>query len=228
MSMKTSIAGRVRGIFAGQSYGENREDELLHINPRGDLIVTQGLPELAEICRLGNSWQASYGTGVTALAALPTTTAHLSLYNGEPANGNCYVIDTIGCWSAVQDVTQGQNTALFAMNNRITSAYSRPTASAMNIASLLGKGAYGGNAVFANSLGVVNDGWFPHQGPGVGSVTAVGGAIWKVTEANVRGLYLVRPGGLFNIAAVQGGAGGGVSGMFYYMRWHEVSIAYKA
>src|SRR5271154_6694389 len=116
MAMKIGVAGRVRGIMAGQNYAENREDEQLHLNSRGDVIIAQGLPELAELVRLGNSFQAYFGTGVTALNALPTTTAHLSIYNGEPANGSCYLIDTIGVYEAVQETTEDAHTALFAMN----------------------------------------------------------------------------------------------------------------
>ena len=84
--MISKIAGRVRGFFAG-NYPENREDEQLIINMRGDLAVAQSLPELAELVRLGNSWQVAATTGIAALTALPTTTSGISLVNGEPAGG---------------------------------------------------------------------------------------------------------------------------------------------
>jgi hypothetical protein len=42
--MLIKIAGRVRGLFAG-NYPENREDEQFHLNSRGDQLVAQALPE---------------------------------------------------------------------------------------------------------------------------------------------------------------------------------------
>src|SRR5438309_1717012 len=100
--MLTKMAARVRGFFAG-NYPENREDEQLHINPRGDFIVAQGLPELTELVRLGDSWQVITTTGVAAATALPTTTSGLSLNNNEKATGKCYAIDSFGSVEEVVD-----------------------------------------------------------------------------------------------------------------------------
>src|SRR5882762_9231390 len=111
--MITKIAGRVRGLFAG-NYPENREDEQFHLNNRGDQVVSQGLPELTELVRLGGSWQVALSTGLAALTALPTTTAGLSLWNGEPSNGKCYAIDSFGSTEEVLDATQTDVTAIFA------------------------------------------------------------------------------------------------------------------
>jgi hypothetical protein len=72
--MLMKIAGRVRGIFAG-SYPRTARTSSFHINPRGDQIVVQGMPELTEIVRMGDSWQVANATGQAALTALPTTTA---------------------------------------------------------------------------------------------------------------------------------------------------------
>src|SRR6266516_3396858 len=103
--MLIKIAGRVRGIFAG-NYPENREDEQFHLNNRGEQIIAQGLPELTELVRLGDSWQIPTTTAFAALTTEPTTVAALSLFNGEPATGKCYAIDSIGYWQRVTDATQ--------------------------------------------------------------------------------------------------------------------------
>ena len=179
------IAGRVRGTFAGQGYGDGDEQQL-HINQRGDLLVAQGLPELAEICRHGDSWQASTATQ-ELLTAKPNTVAGLSIFNGEPATGKCYVIDTIGLWGSSLNEYEYQ-TALFAMNNKITNA-SVPSVTSATIASLLGRGAYDGHAVFANALTVVNDGWFPHQGIGNGPTTTA--PTLTTTETSGSGTFTV-------------------------------------
>jgi hypothetical protein len=47
-----------------------------------------------------------------------------------------------------------------------------------------------------------------------------------VHEAQVRGLYLVPPGGLFSIAAAKTVAT--ASQIQYFIRWHEVQIKYAA
>jgi hypothetical protein len=119
--MLIKIAGRVRGLFSG-NYPENREDEQLHINTRGDQVVAQGLPELTELVRMGDSWQVATTTGQAALTALPTTTAGITIKNNESATGKCYAIDSFGSWEAVVDATQTDVTAIFAMLNSRTDA----------------------------------------------------------------------------------------------------------
>src|SRR4051794_18905399 len=134
------VAARVRGLFAG-NYSENREDEQLQLNNHGDLLVAQGLPELTELVRLGDSWQVANSAGQAALTALPTTVAGLSLWNGEPATGKCYAIDSFGSWEAVVDATQTDVTAIFACNNK--TPVTAPADAALAVRSLSGK-TYGG------------------------------------------------------------------------------------
>ena len=110
------ITGRVRGLFSG-NYPENKEDEQFLMNNRGDQLVAQSLPELTEVVRLGESYQVIAASGIAPLTAAPTTTAGLSLYNGEPATGKCYAIDSFGVVEIVTDATQQNSAALFAMKD---------------------------------------------------------------------------------------------------------------
>jgi hypothetical protein len=163
--MLIKIAGRIRGLFAG-NYPENDEEQQPHLNNRGEQIVAQGLPELTEVVRLGDSWQINSTTGQAALTALPTTVAGLTIYNGEPANGKCYAIDSFGSAEEVIDATQTDNTGLFAcINKRVSTAPSGGTVESTWI-SLSGKSAYGGSAVARRGGTIVNDGWTPHGTPG--------------------------------------------------------------
>src|SRR5438132_244049 len=75
--------------------------------------------ELAEIVRMGGSWQVQLGTGLAALTARPGTVAGGSLWNGEPATGRCYVIDAFGSSEEVIDATQTDVTGLYACNNKV-------------------------------------------------------------------------------------------------------------
>jgi hypothetical protein len=220
--MLIKVAGMVRGLFAA-NYPESDEDKQIILNNRGDQIVAQGLPELTELVRLGDSWQVALATGLAAATALPTTTAGLSLYNGETATGKCYAIDSFGSVEEVIDATQADTTALFVCNNALT--VTAPTNASLTIRSLSGR-AYGGKARTVSGATITNDGWFAH-GPQSPLAPAVAGANWKVNEAQVRGLYLVPPGGQFNVIAVKAGAAAAAQ-QFYFVRWHEVQLIWKS
>lgn len=224
--MIIKIAARVRGIFAG-NYPENKEDEQLIINNRGDQIIAQGLPELTELVRLGESWCINSTTGQAALTALPTTVAGLTVTNNEPGSGKCYAIDSFGSAEEVIDATQTDVTALFAMiNKRNSTAPTGGTAEATWI-SLSGRPNYAGSATAKRGATVVNDGWTPHGTPGAQMAAVAAGANWKVNEALVRGLYLVPPGGSFSVQAIKAAAAAAAQ-QFFFIRMHEVQLIWKS
>lgn len=216
------LAHRVRGLFVG-SYPENREDEQAHVDNRGDVLVSQGLPELVEVVRLGDTWQTVTATGTTALTALPTTTPGLCLWNGEPTGimGKCYVIDSVAVDVRILDGAQASTLSLYAMLNK--PPVTAPTDLALAIRSGMGK-TYGGRArTFVTA--VTNDSWFP-CGNSVQVGPTAAGAVWKVHEVPIKGLYIVPPSGAFSVQAVQ--VAGGASGCFFTIRWHEVLLIWKS
>jgi hypothetical protein len=219
--MLIKIAGRVRGLFAG-NYPENREEEQFHVNSRGDQLVSQGLPLQTEIVRLGDSWQVISSAGIAALTALPTTTAGLTLWNGEPDGGKSYVIDSVGNSEIVVDVTQSNMTALFVMLGK--PPVTAPTDAALVIRSLSGR-TYGGRARTVVGGTVVNDGWFP-AGTSAPAAPAVAGSAWKQMDWPLNGLYIVPPGGSFNIHAVKVAATAAQN--LLNIRWHEVQLIIKS
>ena len=218
----SKILGRVRGLYA-ENYSEAREDVQAILNSRGDLVVAAGLPECAEMVRLGNSYQVCNVTGQAALTALPTTVAGLTLWNGEPGTGACYVIEEFGSWEAVVDATQTDVTAIFACNSKTPVA--APTDAALAIRSLSGK-TYGGRGRTVAGGTIVNDGWFAHGTNGQ-MAAAAAGANWKVNEVKCKGLYLVPPGGAFNVQAVKAAAAAAAQ-QFFFIRWHEVQLVYSS
>lgn len=211
------IAHRIRGAFVG-NYADNDEQQQSHLNNRGDLIVTQALPELTEVVRMGDSW-GILSAATAALTAVPTTTAGHSLYNNEASNGKAYIIDSFGCVEIVTDATQQNSIALFAMNSFVGSV-NAPTDAALTKSSMTGS-SYGGRCRTVAGGTVVDNGWQPH-GPSTPGATAFAGAVWRVTEAQARGLYIVHPGGQFNIAVAKTVAT--ASQIRYFIRWHEVRI----
>jgi hypothetical protein len=215
--MEFKMLARVRGFFA-DNHGEGREDVQPAVNNRGDVLVAQGLPALAETVRMGDSWGIMSAVAA-AVTAMPTTTAGHSLYNGEPATGKSYVIDSFGTIEVVVDATQQNSIAIVAMNGRVGSV-AAPTDAGLTRSSMTGS-AYSGLARTVAGGTVVDNGWQPH-GPSTPGATALAGAIWRVVEAQAQGLYIVHPGGQFNIAALKAAAT--ASQIRYFIRWHEVRL----
>jgi hypothetical protein len=220
--MFVKIASRVRGLFT-ENYAEAREDVQVVTNNRGDLVVVQSMPELAELVRLGNSWQINATTGQAALTALPTTTAGLTLTNNEAATGKCYVIDSFGSAEEVIDATQTDVTALFAMINKRTSTAPSSGTAETTFISLSARANYGGTGTVKRGATVANDGWTPHSTVGAQMAAAVAGANWKINEALVRGLYVVPPGASFSVQTVKAAAAAAAQ-QFFFVRWHEVQL----
>jgi len=224
--MELKILGQVRGVSPG-NFPEGREDQQLVLNSRGEQVVAQGLPELTELVRLGQSWAIASTTGQAALLALPTVTAGLTIVNGEPANGLSLAIDSFGSWEAVVDATQTDVTALFAMlNKQGDSAPSSGTAET-GFTSLSGRKALDAAVSAIRGATVINNNWFPHSTEGAQMAAAAAGAQWKVNEARVRGLYFVRPGSAFSIQAVKAAAAAAAQ-QFFFIRFHCVQILWKS
>jgi hypothetical protein len=220
--MLIKIAGRVRGLFAG-NYPENREDEQMHLNSRGDMLVANALPERTEIVRLGDSWQVMTSTAIAPLTALPTTTGALNLWNGEAANGKSYVIDRVQVAEIVVDATQSNMTGLFAC--LIRPPVTAPTDAALTIRSLSGRNAYSGRARTTVNAAVTNDGWFP-IGTSAPAAAAAAGSAWKVTDVLLNGLYLIPPGGTFAVHAAKAAAT--AAQCHFSITWHEAQLIVKS
>lgn len=222
MSLASILKGRIRGVVAAY-FAEGDEQQTLQMNNRSDLVVTQALPELTELVRLGDSWQVATVTAFAALTTEPSTAAALSIFNNEPATGKSYAIDSVVMWERVVDVTQQNEMAVFANLQQAASATVKPTATASVTPRGLSGKTYGGSAICAAGAATVNDGWFPHGSSAPGAA-AVAGGIWRVTEVPLRGLYYVKPQGMFSVHAVKAAAT--ASQLQAVIRWHEVKLAY--
>jgi len=220
--MLIKIAGRVRGLFAG-NYPENREDEQFHLNNRGDQIVAQSMPERTEIVRLGDSWQVMTASAIAPLTAVPTTTGGLNLWNGEASNGKTYIIDRVQVSEIVVDATQSNMTAVFAC--LVRPPVTTPTDAALTVRSLSGRQGYSGRARTTVNAAVTNDGWFP-IGTSAPCAAAAAGSAWKVTDIPLDGLYLVPPGGQFCVHAAKVAATAGQ--VHFSIVWHEAQLIVKS
>lgn len=222
--MIVKALARVRGLFAG-AYPENHENEQIHVTPRGELIIADGLPAKTDLVRLGNTWQVMNTTGQDPATALPTTGALLALWNGEPTSGMTYVIDTIAISEQVIDTTQ-QNMLSIVGCLSLAPVTAPTDATAMTIRSLSGR-AYGGRArKLQGGTPVTDNGWYRYGSSNCTSQVAVAGSTWRTTEVDMRGMILVPPGAMFAIHGVKLAAS--TAQLFGVIRWHEIQLAVKS
>ena len=213
--MIAKIAGRVRGLFAG-NYPENREEEQWHITPRGEELACQALPERTEILRMGNSYIA-IATAAAPVATIPTTAAPFQLWNGELDNGYCYVIDAVGAFCAVSAAAAINVNMAVQLN---TGRYASP-AGAIVPKSLCGKPYYRGKGnVKAGSTTVTDEVIWHNVGNTL--VCALTATLGLSIEAPCYGRYIVPPGGMFNVTVLCNAAGS--STFSPWVIWHEIQL----
>lgn len=220
MSLTARMLGRVRQLIA-PLLAEGDEDQPVAFNPANELLVSVASPGLAEVTRVGESWQVASAAGIAALTARPTVTAGLSIYNGDTLFS--LVIEAFGSDEEVVDATQTDVTAIFAMMNQIPLVSAVPADGGQIVRSTIGRAPLGTKVRTVQGATVTNDGWFPHVSNGEMAPVAAG-ANFKVNEVvNASGLYIVPPGGQFNIAAVKAAAAAAAQ-QFYFIRFHRRKI----
>lgn len=154
--MDFNLLGRRR---AGGGAGDSRSAE---INESNELLTAQGLPPYTEMSRLGDGWTVQTSTLFAPIAAYPSTTARLEVFNNNPG----YVMVVVDVFAAqVLSTAATQTYAIFAM---VTTQKAAPTLTALVLASLSGKALItptaGGPVIPAVDTTVVANGWRPYGG----------------------------------------------------------------
>ncbi len=211
------ICGRVRGFDPG-NYPENRDIEEFHLNSLGDHMITQGLPEKAEIVRLGESWQI-LGAASTGLTAVPSTAGLLTIWNGEPGNGKFLAIDSVTATKVIADVTTDDLATVWAQIIRPPMA--TPTDAALTIRSLNGRYSYGGRVRSVATSTTIANRWQP-IGVIPNTSAAIAGSAWAQADINLLGLFVIPPAGAFTLTASEVTAT--ASTFRFCIRWHEVQL----
>ena len=192
MALSTVLFGRLRN--GGATDGT---ETALRTNERADLLTAQGMLPKAELTRGGNGWNVMTSTAAAPIAAVPTTTALLELFNPVTSSVDL-VIDDLYAFQLLSTAAT-QTYAVWAM---VTTTKAAPTAAALVIASRSGKdpvtGATGSFVVPAVDTTVVANGWRPY-----GPVQAWGTA--AATPGNslvapVNGALIVPPGSSLCVA----------------------------
>lgn len=177
----------IRAMFRGGS--NNGGPALLDANERKELLTAQGLPAYTEMTRLGDGWTVQTTTPFAPVAAYPSTTARLEIYNNMQ-NKSLIVADLFA--AQILSTAATQTYAIYAM---VTTRKAAPTNTALTVASLSGKQAFtttaAGEILTAVDTTVVANGWRPWGNPQAwGTAAATPGNAWS---AEVNGKLIVPP-----------------------------------
>lgn len=214
MSLMATLVGRARGtqeVYNDLSGGKSAG---LVINPRGDLAIAQTMPGIGDLVRMRNSFFVIQSTAVAPIVALPTTTAQLTLFNGEQDGGRSYVIDSVG---AIVQVSAAAATAIAVLACMGTGRKTAPT-SDLTPRGLAGHRYKGAGIVDINAT-ITNDTWHIC---GSSTFDAPTSQIGMAVEKRLDGLYVVPPGHYFSIAAITNTAA--TITVRHFIRWHEVLV----
>jgi len=168
----------------------------LTANQQSQQLVAQGNPSYMETRRRGDAWTCKTVTPATALVTIPTTTAHLEIYN----NGSrLMVVSDLYMWRLLGTAV-GQSESLWAM---ITTAKAIPTNDALVLYSLSGKALITPTAtseiVTSEDSTVIANGWQPWGFPSASLGTTTPGTGQSVP---IDGKLIVPPGCSLCVAVV--------------------------
>lgn len=187
----------------------------LVINPRGDLLVAYGMPGVAELVRMRQSYFALGTAAAPANAALPTTATAtgITLWNGEQENGRIYVIDSIGFYVVVSAAAATAVGCVVCIN---LGKKTTPTAD-ITPRGLAGN-VYRGTGVVDLNATIVDDKWFPYGTSVVGPASQIGLA----GDYPVDGLFVIPPGHQITVGVIANTAT--TITCRSMIRWHEVQL----
>jgi hypothetical protein len=209
--------GLVRGLMT-RWMPIDQYPTLPDINPRGDLLIGQSLPERTEIVRMGGSWVVQDTTAVATVTAVPTTTAQNTFWNGEPDSGRTYVIDRAWCLIGVTAAAATGESLLGMVNKGPVAA---PTAVSLTVSTLNGRN-YAGKMVVARSATVTDDKWWVLPSPdNAAIITATGQDVGKTIHAELNGLIQLPPRHQFSLAVMGTNT---TATSKCGIQWHEIQM----
>lgn len=214
--MEAQSLYRVRGNQPSIEQLPQGSDYQGSINTRGDIeIAIAGGGGRVDITRMRKGWQAvnTSASPATPVAALPTTTAQLTLWNGEQDPGRFYVIDALGAVCATTAPAATSLSLVVCMN---VGRQTAPTG-ALTQRGTAGQ-PYSGYALVAVGATIVNDGWFPVGSSVVSAANEVGATVQYLAN----GAFIVPPGYQISMAVLSNEATD--ARVRQWIRWHEVLL----
>lgn len=164
-----------------------------------DFLIGQAYPDEAQGA-INRQLFVCAGTAVAPVAAVPTTAAHLSLWNGELSGGKSYIIHTVA-WMCTVSAAAAISINLLAQCG--CGAETNPAGAAV-IKGTSGQ-LYTGNGNGKVSMTIGNLGlWHPIT---AGLVDANTATIGLTVYQDLKGKYIVPPGFTFSLAGFCNAAG---------------------
>lgn len=215
MGLTAHVTGVVRSKVDSVAEDGHGADGAVAVNPRGELMIACGLPGVADIVRMRQSYFVIQATAVAPIVAVPTTTAQVTLFNGEGDGGRCYVIDSFGTYVHVSAGAANEVSTLVCMG---TGRKAAPTSDLVP-RGLAGQ-RYRGAAIVDLAATVTNDTWTTGQGAiGFAPASQLG---MNNESRPALGTWVIPPGHYFSVAAVSNTAT--TITVKNYIRWHEIQV----
>lgn len=191
----------------------------VNVDQTGNFLMAQGGGQYTEMARAGGVWNVISGA-VAPLAAIPSTTALIEIYNNSGATSQPFVMEVIDLFLFnLLSTAIIHNPSLWAM---VTVNKAAPTVGALAVYSQSGRATYtttqSSKIITASGTTVVANGWRPFGNVTPALETATVGAAWS---APVGGQLLVPPGSSLCLHSVDTTASGTVQ---LGATWNERSI----
>lgn len=206
----------------------NRRGPLAHsgiprtpvLNTQDETLVAFGLPPYTEMARRNLGWQVMNTSALAGLVVRPSTTAMLTLYNGNtPQSEIAMVIDRVFAHELV-NTDAVADWGVWACVH--PTGFTAPTADITAIKSMSGLAtAYSGGAIVDTGATVADGGWFPIDtvGSKVGnSGTTTPGASIAIP---IEGRFVIPPTAAFSISVVASLVGQTFTSGF---SWYELAL----
>lgn len=164
-------------------------------------------------------WLGVTATAIAPVTAMPTTAAHLSLFNGAPqGSGVAMVVLEVG---TIITTSAGAAINLGLAATITTALVASQTGTACEtIRPLTSNQSYGGAASLLSAVTIVDNGEWHSVAPTI--VCANTANLMLQTKENVAGRYVVMPGQQFCLASLANAAGSAVCKPFVI--WAEVQF----
>lgn len=182
---------RIESVIRGLRRGgpSNTADFNISLNEGNEQIVAMGKLPFAEMTRLGDGWTAQTATPFAPIAAVPSTTARLELFNNSSTR-SMVVADLFAFQLLSTAATQ-----TYSVWAQISTSKAAPTNTALVVASTCGKDAHtttaGSPLLTGVDTTVVANGWRPYGNVQAwGTAAATPGNGWS---AEVHGKLIVPP-----------------------------------
>lgn len=203
MASIDNVPALIEGTARGSRPNLGEGSQNISLNNGGEIVVAQGIPSKAEMCRLGklNTLRMASASAFMHVAAYPTTRAELVLFNGDPLKS--FIIDSVFDL-AITSMAAAGSIALLA---QIVPSAAVPVDDSSQLITVCTGANYGGSGkrAVAQTTAIANK-WelLAPSFNGGGATAQIGLAAY----AEVWGKLIIPPGSMLALNLVAGTAAG--------------------